>query len=385
MERINIMTSCDDNLAKYTLPQIASIGSNLKNYYIDYYMFHSRISADNIKLIRQYSETFENIQFHEIIIEDVEPYIELAKYGGGWAYEAYFSFCCHEYLPESVDRIWYIDAGDVIIVGDVAEYYFGDFDGCSLFATLNRANTRSGDVIPFTKDDMADIEHLKLIALGAINSGSYVINVAQFRADHLSINDFLYVANVLHERFPDEQVAYRGDQGLLSVAFVGDIKYFDYPRIRDQWYMPYNFGLWYLHSPIELWYTPKVLHYYGTTFKPWQARLSLDELKKYDFKAGYENLFAPFIMNHRQIEFFEVWWKYCEMTPIYEETNNTASTYARALENHFLPLCKKYNELVNGYLVLQQKFKSLQQESHDKQHEPNNKQHKPHGKKKKKK
>jgi lipopolysaccharide biosynthesis glycosyltransferase len=84
------------------------------------------------------------IDFQEIVMEDTAPFVELAALGGGWAYEAYFSLCCHEYLPADVDRILYIDAGDVIIDGDISDYYFGDFEGKSLIATIGRFKSNVG-------------------------------------------------------------------------------------------------------------------------------------------------------------------------------------------------------------------------------------------------
>jgi lipopolysaccharide biosynthesis glycosyltransferase len=287
---INIMTSCDDNLAKYILPQIASITANLSAYHVDFYLFHSRIGTDNIRRIGEYSQAFEHFSFHEIVVENTEPFAELAQRGGGWAYEAYFSLCCHEYLPESVDRILYIDAGDIIINGDIAEYYFGDFCGASLIATAARFTEGPQGLVAFRREDIENDERLAGIKRGLLNSGSYVINVTQFRKDRLTIEDFLCVSRFLCERFPDHKPVYFGDQGLISVAFLGDIKYFAYPEIRNLWYMPYNFCLWFFDRMESPWYTPKILHYAGVNFKPWQARFSADMLRGgFDFLADFCN------------------------------------------------------------------------------------------------
>jgi lipopolysaccharide biosynthesis glycosyltransferase len=360
------MTSCDNNLVKYILPQLASIHKNLSAYRVSFYLVYSRILPDSLRLIRDYAKTLEDVvDFHEVVIGNTEAFAELAKFGGGWAYEAYFSLCCHEYLPEDVDRILYIDAGDVIIDGDIAEYYFGDFEGKSLIATIARFKEResrggvtSGELIALERSDMNDDARLAAIKRGIINSGSYVINVNQFRSDGLTINDFLYVSKLLCERFPNEQQVYFGDQGLISVAFLDDIKYFAYPEIRNLWYMPYNFCLWFFDRAPELWYTPKIIHFAGIAFKPWQARFSVDELKKYDFQADFNNVYAPFYMKYKQAEFSEKWWDYCRMTPIYEETVITASAYARALEVHFLPLCKKYNELTESNILMRNQLQT---------------------------
>jgi hypothetical protein len=205
---------------------------------------------------------------------------------------------------------------------------------------------------------MSNDEHLTGIKRGVFNSGSYVINVDQFRVDRLTINDFVYVSKILHERFPNEKQVYFGDQGLISVAFLGDIRYFAYPEIKNLWYMPYNFCLWFFDRMDELGYEPRILHFAGVAFKPWQARFSVDTLKKYNFKTDFNNVYAPFYMKYKQIEFYEKWWGYCRSTPVYEELNDRASVYARALEDHFLPLCEKYNDLMNRHIVLQNQSQS---------------------------
>jgi lipopolysaccharide biosynthesis glycosyltransferase len=357
MRDINIMTSCDNNLAKYILPQLASVHENLNAYHVNFYLVHCRIHDDSLELIRTYVKTLEDsISFYEVVIENPAPFMELARLGGGWAYEAYFSLCCHEYLPENIDRILYIDAGDVIIDDDISEYYFGNFEGKSLIATIARfKDNGAGDMVALDRTDMSDDTQLAAIARGVLNSGSYVINVNQFRADQLSINDFIGVSGILCERFPNKQEVYFGDQGLISVAFLDDIRYFAYPEIKNLWYMPYNFCLWFFDRMDELWYTPKILHYAGIKFKPWQARLSIENLKKYNFQADFNNIYAPFFMKYKQLEFCEKWWSYCKGTPIYESVDTTASAYARALEEHFLPLCEKYNALVNDNFLLQKK------------------------------
>ena len=144
-------------------------------------------------------------------------------------------------------------------------------------------------------------------------------------------------------RTPAGKDAYFGDQGLISVAFAGDIKYFAYPEIKNIWYMPYNFCAWFFDRKDDLWYKPIIIHYAGVKFKPWQARFSLDVLKKNISQTDFDNIYAPFYMKYKQAVLNEIWWSYCQTTPIYTETNNAASAYARALEDRFVPLCVEYN------------------------------------------
>jgi hypothetical protein len=49
---INLLTSCDDNLSIYILPQIASIAENTVGNPVNYYLFHTRIKTEHIKTLR---------------------------------------------------------------------------------------------------------------------------------------------------------------------------------------------------------------------------------------------------------------------------------------------------------------------------------------------
>ena len=118
--------------------------------------------------------------FHDISVPDAEIYDELAKYGGRWPGEAYFSIGAHLYLPESVDRVLYLDAGDVIVLEDISPYYDCDFEGKSLLVTASRFKMRNNRFVPMEQEDLQDIkEGLPGILRGIFNSGSYVMNLAQ--------------------------------------------------------------------------------------------------------------------------------------------------------------------------------------------------------------
>lgn len=127
----NIMTSCDDALAPYVAVGLTAMAYNLKDAEIDFFFLHSRVSQKNINLLKNLCDQLETgkIRFHEIIVPDEEIYDGLAKYGNGWAGEAYYSLCAHLLLPENVDRVLYLDAGDTLVIGDIAPYYQHDFQG----------------------------------------------------------------------------------------------------------------------------------------------------------------------------------------------------------------------------------------------------------------
>ena len=355
MEQVlNIMTSCDNGYAKYVLPQIASIAENLKQHKVNFYLFHSRIQPQNIELLKNYCEKFENIAFNEVIVHDFELYEQLHPgQTGGWTYEMYYSLCCHKYLPETVNRILYIDAGDVYINGDISDYYFCDFENKNLMVTLARLKN-IGSL--YSGNDLENDEELKAIARGLFNSGSYMINVKKFREENVSMENYLQITKILTQRLKTPN-SWFGDQGLLSVAFAGSIKYYMYPQMQNIWFMPYNFCLWFFDRAKDLWYEPRIIHFAGADFKPWQVRFNTNF--KYNFEKDFSGDYAPCSLKEKQIEFYEAWWKYCSQTPVYEELNLPASVYAKALEKHFFPLCEKHNKFIDKYIELANKHIKL--------------------------
>lgn len=303
------MTSCDDKLAKQVPVLLQSIADNLSHKKVNFFLFHSSVSDEKIQIFHKLCEHYGNISFYGVVVPNPEIYVKLAKRGGGWAGEAYYSLCAHLLLPEEVDRILYIDAGDVLVTGDISQYYDADFENKSIIATMISNKVYADHAEAFESDDMAIKECLDQILRGLFNSGSYVLNLEKIRKDGYTLGDFCYLSDRIAEIQNKEEKVYFGDQGLLSAAYVGDIKYYDFPRIQDIWYMPYNFCLWYFNrenTPLN--YEPKIIHFAGAPFKPWCGKYETfvehfqdeDQLRDLaDLKQG-------------QASYYEMWYGYAK-------------------------------------------------------------------------
>ncbi len=308
----NIMTSCNDTLVPYVAISITAMAKNLKHDRIDFWLLYSRINVQNLEMLKAVADTFDNIVLHEVYVSDSEKYNQLAQYGGGWAGEAYYALNAHLLLPETIERAMYIDAGDVLIVGDIAPYYFADFQDNSLIVTPGRYKQRGDDVVCFEADDLGDWKNeLPKILRGIFNSGSYVMNLDKMRKDGRRLEDYQFLAAELCKIIGDEKHVYWGDQGLLSAAFVGDVKYFMYPQIRNLWYMPYNFCVWYYDAVKELPpYEPAVVHFAGCAFKPWKGKYPIF-LERFQDEKELRSLNE---LKAGQIGYFYMWHEYALLT-----------------------------------------------------------------------
>ena len=314
-KQYNIMTSCDNNLVPYVAVGLTAMAHNLKDADIDFFFLHSHVSQNNIEMLEALCEELKNgkIHFHEILVPHAEIYSELAKYGTGWTGEAYYSLCAHLLLPDEIDRVLYLDAGDTLIVGDIAPYYHYDFQGKSLVVTGSRYKPYNGNLELFSADDLGDWKDgLPGILRGIFNSGSYMMNLDKMRKDERTLADYQYLSLKLRELFGDDNHnIYWGDQGLLSATFVGDVRYYGFPEIRNLWYMPYNFCLWYYDRMNEKPdYSPAILHFAGTAFKPWNGTYPIFT-ERFQKK---EQLHSMNELKNGQAGYFYLWHEYAIIT-----------------------------------------------------------------------
>lgn len=313
-KQYNIMTSCDDQLAPYVAVGLTAMARNLNDAVIDFFFLHSRVSRKNIEMLEALCEELGHgkLRFHEVPVPHAEIYSELAEYGNGWAGEAYYSLCAHLLLPDEADRVLYLDAGDTLVVGDIGPYYHCDFQDKSLMVTSIRYKLHKDSLEIYGTEDLGDWqEGLPGILRGIFNSGSYMMNLEKMRRDQRTLLDYQYLAEKLREIFgTDNRKIYWGDQGLLSAAFVGNVRYYGFPQIRNLWYMPYNFCLWYYDRMREdPDYTPAILHFAGTAFKPWNGTYPVF-LKRFQQK---EKLRPMRELKTGQAGYFYQWHEYAIM------------------------------------------------------------------------
>lgn len=310
---INIMTSSDANLLKYIAIQLQSIHENINDRPVNFFLLHGGIKDENLKKLYVQCDAYDNISFNDIEIEESEGFRLLTRLGGGWNDAAYYPLLAHRYLPENIDRIMYIDAGDTFAVSDPSPYYDADFQGNALTVTPIRFKvTPEGNLTLYSESDLSNKYLLPGILRGLMNSGSYVINLKMMRTLDFGINDYTGLALALSRVLGKEEHVYWGDQGLLSAAFTGQMNVFGFPEYKDLFYMPHNFCMWYFDTKsVKPAYEPTVIHFAGSE-KPWSM--------KYNICAtilnnnSEDNLKEPDILKPGQAEYYYMWHEYALKT-----------------------------------------------------------------------
>lgn len=311
------MTSADENLMPFISPQIMSIIDNLPNdISINYFLlYNTKNKRDeklkNIEILRNFSKNFKNLTFQDIEIENEDFFSRIALYGGKWTSAAYYPIMAHKMLPKHIDRVLYLDAGDVFIAGDFREFYFTDF--CNNLAIVTPGRFKKTDSVPvtFEEEDLYDLSLTDQITRGVFNSGSYVLNLDLMRQIDFCENEYITFARGLKRIKRDikeefHEYAYFGDQGFLSALFLGKMKYYKYPEEINIWYMPFNFCLWYFDQ-VEFfpWYTPVIIHFAGAP-KPWTIKYPYDTDLLSSFTASH-NISD---LKKGQMEYYLLWHEY---------------------------------------------------------------------------
>jgi lipopolysaccharide biosynthesis glycosyltransferase len=334
---MNIMTSCDERIADYIYPQLASVAEDNSRYILHFYLFHTDIPNEKVASLARYAESL-GITFHNIVITETAPYELFVKYGGNYPKEAYYTIGLERYLPADMKRIMYIDAGDIIINGDIGRFYFADFEDKAILASLARCKISMIDnrvyFEAFDSGDFDNPDYAKDIKTGTINSGAVVYNLDHIRACGYSAENFVQLAKSLETEKTGDEPAYFADQGLLSVGYLDDYKLFGFPQCifvetdknksdiqLMQVIMPFNFTYGCMSFDTKyINYEPSILHYDNPEWKPWKPNITKDDLYIISSPEYMNSVTFLETMYDYQAKF----WAYACKTPVYNKIRLTA-------------------------------------------------------------
>ena len=244
---------------------------------ITVYLLYSKIDDKMLGKVRKYIEdnghTFEPI----LVEDDVFANAPLNMY---FTKEMYYRLLASKLLPESVDRVLYMDP-DILIRGSVEEFYNLSFDDNMLIAMPDPPQQMN----PKNPDNRPHWQRLGLEENAVyINSGVLLMNLEQMRKNNFDVIDIL---KVIDEKSGD--LIYP-DQDAINIYFRDSMKIW-----KDLY--NYNPGLqanevvkWGLSKKYRRRVNPIIVHFVGPV-KPW----SIHYRNKYcyEYQEIYKE-FAPF-------------------------------------------------------------------------------------------
>lgn len=256
---MNILVTLDDNYIRPLFIMLESLFYHEKGPMV-IYLFYSNVSEDNRKRLHTYIKKQGSRLIPIYVKDDVFQNAPVFRY---FTKEMYYRLLCSRLLPETEDRVLYLDP-DILIRGELKPFYEMDFCDRQLIGmedyAINHLLTEKKEAIGFQKDECY------------INSGVLLFNLNKMR-EAFVLEDFIAVL----EEYKD--VVSYPDQDLINLYFKED-------RLVGERIYNYNTGYgsiigmlaWALGLKREK-KEPVIIHYMGSS-KPWQV----DYYGKYFFE-----------------------------------------------------------------------------------------------------
>lgn len=270
---MNLLVTVSQNYCRYMLTMLKSLFKHNKCD-ITVYLMYSKIDEPTLNKARKYIEgsghVFEPIKVPEETFSDAPVNMHFTK-------EMYYRLLAAKMLPESVDRVLYLDP-DIMIRGSVEEFYNLSFDDNMLIAMPDPLQIEN----PKLPDNRPHWQRLG-IEEGSVyvNSGVLLMNLALMRERNFDVNSIFEIIE-----------AKRGDliypdQDAINIYFRDSMKI---------WKNLFNYNPGLLANEVVKWglskkyrrrENPMIVHFMGPV-KPW----SIHYRNKYCFE--YQEIYKEF-------------------------------------------------------------------------------------------
>lgn len=272
---MNVATALNRKYIKYTVVMFTSLCENNKEH-IDAYLLHSELKDDDIAYIRdllkQYDITIIPLSVNRNEFSDALPRNEM------WSIETYYRLMLLDLLPETVDRLMYLDV-DLIINKSIEEFYHVEFEGDEIIAADDSNGSRTYDNLEPKQQEMFRDKYEQ--GYRYFNAGVMLLHVAKMRGKY---NFRAYMQAVREWNY--EMSA--PDQDILNFVHWQHVGYVDWKEYDLFARSAHNAGMTYQ----EVAGNTAIVHFAGS--KPWNS----------------DNC-------HYDIE--QLWWDYAKKTAFYTE------------------------------------------------------------------
>lgn len=243
----HLTCSCDDNYMQHCTAMVCSVLENNKGHQFVVHLLQAGLSQEARKTFEELCRRYDAmITFYDI---DNSIFANF-KYREHLSVAAYYRILLPTLLPESVEKILYLDC-DVVVMKDITELYDLELDGYGLAAIRDCAifNNHHRQLMGLELDD-------KIFC-----SGVMMINLKYWRENHCLESMMDYA-----ERYGDQ--FYMEDQDLLNHEF------------RRHWFeLPHKYGKTPLGIAVidsnqksadihDYVFAPSILHF-SSHMKPW--------------------------------------------------------------------------------------------------------------------
>lgn len=315
---MNVAIAFDEKFIPYAYVMLTSLFENNKHRDITVYMLYQDIPDKALAVFEELEKAYG--QSIIAIETNQNSVLENMPLGHQWTVQVYYRLMLQDVLPESVDRILYLDI-DVIVDDKLDKLYDMDFEDKYLIVSRDMSEKLSGLV----DQQIALLEHHGIAPeeFPYFNSGVMVMNIGKLRQDY----SFDFFAKDLAAK--KENIA-AVDQDLLNDLFFGKVKFVDEYRYDLFAKIACTAGKGYDWVKENA----AIIHFAGR--KPWSGdalRYSTEKL----------------------------WWDYAKLTPLYKDlmekaffeemllgSANKAASEEAEKNNELKQLLLKMNQYINS-------------------------------------
>ncbi len=340
MKTMNILCGTDKNFLNPAYVTIASFIENHPGIALSFFVIAGADVSDDdkAKLTKYVKSKGHKVTFFTPDPETFKDYVTIEKF----PISAYYRLLAHKFLPETIDRVLYVDV-DLIATQNL----YDDFYNIPLGDKYLAVTSHNPDESFFNRLDgtMLDMESA---ARGEyFNSGVILFNLKKFRETGIELEDYneAYGYCVAH----DIPVFY--DQGLLNFMFADKSIYFSSMDYNFRYSIPRDYAK---RLNPNRQYKKAIVHYTGMKqpYKPWDLRLSEEEVAEFG-AMPYSSDYFYFSPDLHKL--CEIWWSYAELTPVYDQIVHDVEVKNKWFRRNLADFVKRHNAMVADYQNLKKR------------------------------
>ena len=289
---VNVFFACDNKFLKFTYITLKSIMENAnREHFYTFYVLNTDITEDSMSVSKEIINDYNNcrIEFVNVTnyLNEVKDRLPIRDY---YSNATYYRLFIAEMFPD-LDKVIYIDS-DTIVKGDISKLYSIELENNLVGACHEQAMVQNDIFGKYVN------ENLGLDRYNYFNAGLLLINCKLFR-DEAILDQFTDLISLYECKVTQ-------DEDYLNILCQNRIKW-----VGDEWNTEIFGDIKIKEEDIN------VLHYIMWC-KPWH------------FKG---------------IQYEEYFWKYCEMTPFYDEVKEILAAYTDEQRKNDMARSKALEEL----------------------------------------
>lgn len=265
---MNILVTLDSGYIEQLCTMLRSLVKSNSDEHITLYVAHSSLTDNDFAKIQKAIDgsdcEYQAIKLDKALFSTASTEKRITK-------ETYYRLFAPLFLPESVNRVLYIDP-DTVVINSLQDFYYTDF---------------GSDVIIGAKHftGFVDCWNRKRLFMKKspryINAGVILMNIEELRKDFSTERIHKVVAKKIPKLF-------LADQDVLNILYDGKIKLYDEYKINlDERSFARKLKDMSLTDAIEMVKSSTMIIHYDGKYKPWQ-----DDYKGHlqDFYLQYNNI-----------------------------------------------------------------------------------------------